>query len=138
MTFIKTSRARHYAAAVLAVAVATALRLALDPVIGQRDVLFAFVLAIVFATFTGGRGPGLLATALSVPVVMYFSVEPRFSFVVYDPTDVVRLVVLAATGVGISLVGKSMHGVDEHAPEADLRALTRLYRALIEGFFGGA
>jgi hypothetical protein len=28
-----------------------------------------------------------------------------------------------------------MHGIDEHAPEADLRQLTALYRALIEGFF---
>jgi len=37
--------------------------------------------------------------------------------------------------VELGLVGKSMHGVDEHVPEQDLRDLTRLYGALIEGFF---
>ena len=35
----------------------------------------------------------------------------------------------------LGLVGKSMHGVDEHVPEQDLRDLTRLYRALIDGYF---
>jgi succinyl-diaminopimelate desuccinylase len=35
----------------------------------------------------------------------------------------------------LGLVGKSMHGVDEHVPEQDLKDLTRLYGALIEGFF---
>jgi succinyl-diaminopimelate desuccinylase len=37
--------------------------------------------------------------------------------------------------VELGLVGKSMHGIDEHAPEADLRQLTEVYHALIEGFF---
>ena len=37
--------------------------------------------------------------------------------------------------VELGLVGKSMHGIDEHVPEQDLRDLTRLYGALIEGFF---
>ena len=35
----------------------------------------------------------------------------------------------------LGLVGKSMHGIDEHVPEQDLRDLTRLYGALIERFF---
>ena len=37
--------------------------------------------------------------------------------------------------VELGLVGKSMHGIDEHVPEQDLRDLTRLYGALIEGYF---
>ena len=37
--------------------------------------------------------------------------------------------------VELGLVGKSMHGIDEHVPEQDLRDLTRLYGALVEGFF---
>ena len=37
--------------------------------------------------------------------------------------------------VELGLVGKSMHGVDEHVPEQDLRDLTRLYRTLIDGYF---
>jgi succinyl-diaminopimelate desuccinylase len=37
--------------------------------------------------------------------------------------------------VELGLVGKSMHGIDEHVPEQDLKDLTRLYGALIERFF---
>ncbi len=37
--------------------------------------------------------------------------------------------------VELGLVGKSMHGIDEHVPEQDLRDLTRVYRALIEAYF---
>ncbi len=37
--------------------------------------------------------------------------------------------------VELGLVGASMHGVDEHAPAADILALTGLYRGLIERYF---
>ncbi len=37
--------------------------------------------------------------------------------------------------VELGLVGASMHGIDEHAPEKDIRDLTRLYRTLIDGYF---
>jgi succinyl-diaminopimelate desuccinylase len=37
--------------------------------------------------------------------------------------------------VELGLVGRSMHAVDEHAPAADIRALTSLYRRLIEAYF---
>ncbi len=37
--------------------------------------------------------------------------------------------------VELGLVGRSMHGVDEHAPEKDIRDLTRLYRQLIDSYF---
>ena len=40
--------------------------------------------------------------------------------------------------VELGLVGRSMHGVDEHAPEQDIRDLARLYRCLIDGYFAGA
>ena len=39
--------------------------------------------------------------------------------------------------VELGLVGRSMHGVDEHAPERDIRDLARLYRTLIERYFEG-
>ena len=39
--------------------------------------------------------------------------------------------------VELGLVGASMHGIDEHVPEQDLRDLTRLYRTLIDAYFAG-
>ena len=37
--------------------------------------------------------------------------------------------------VELGLVGKSMHGIDEHVPEQDLRDLTRVYAELIRRYF---
>ncbi len=102
MAWTKTSVVHRYALAVIFVAAAVALRLALDPIMGQKDVLFAFTLAIVAAARAGGRGPALLATVLGVPVALYFSIEPQFSWGVADPADITSLVLLGAIGVGIS------------------------------------
>jgi len=100
----EVSKLGRYGIAVLCVAASLAVRLVLDPVVGSDHVLFAFILAIVVAARFGGRGPGLLASALSVPAAWYFLIEPRFSFAIARPADVGLLLVLPVAGIGISLL----------------------------------
>jgi len=69
---LEFSRFWPYGIAVLCVAVAVAVRLALDPVVAPGHFLFAFTLAIMAAARIGGFGQGLLASALSVPLAWYF------------------------------------------------------------------
>jgi succinyl-diaminopimelate desuccinylase len=38
--------------------------------------------------------------------------------------------------VEFGLVGQTMHQVDERVPIADLRALTTIYRKIIDRYFG--
>jgi len=85
------------------VAVAVAVRLALDPVVAPGHFLFAFTLAIMAAARIGGFGQGLLASALSVPLAWYFFIEPRFVLGA-KPSEVGSLAALAVAGVGISLL----------------------------------
>lgn len=40
--------------------------------------------------------------------------------------------------VEFGLVGRTMHQVDEHVPVDDLRTLARIYRAVLEAYFGAA
>ena len=101
---VESSTFWRYGTAVFSVVVAVAVRLALDSVIGKEHVLFAFTLAIMAAARIGGRGPGLLASVLSVAGAWYFFIEPRFSFAIADPSNIGNLVVLAAAGAGISLL----------------------------------
>ena len=49
-------------------------------------------------------------------------------------TSDARFICRLAPVLELGLVGKSMHGVDEHAPEQDLRDLTRLYGELIQRY----
>src|SRR5689334_20465401 len=59
-----TSSLLRYGVALLAVLVATLIRLALHPVFGSTGPFVFFIIAVIVAAWFGGRGPGLLATLL--------------------------------------------------------------------------
>src|SRR5918995_4643909 len=81
MPYIKhASPLLRYGVAVLAVGVAFALKLLLDPLIAQ-DVPFLLVFgAIMVSAWYGGLGPGLLATAAAGLATDYFFLSPKGSF----------------------------------------------------------
>jgi len=94
----------------LAVALATGVRIALDPVVGLHSPYLPFVLALIVAARYGGRGPGLAATATSMLVVAYFFLEPLYSFSIAEPWAMVGLALYGVVGVAISLlVGQLRH-----------------------------
>ncbi len=111
MPTILNSRPMRYGLAAIFVAGMFALRLALTPIFGQTYPLVYFTLAIVAAARVGGRGPGLAATALSVVGADYFFATPLYSLAVSDPAEIVGLLMLAATGVGISWLVPAERGV---------------------------
>lgn len=136
MVGMKASTARRYATAVIFVAAAVAFRLALDPIMGQKDILFAFTLAIVAAACLSGRGPALFATALSLPAALYFVIEPQFTWTMTDPSDIVALVLLGAIGVGASLFAKPV--TERPAPPTGSNPRSRRRRLALIGGAGAA
>lgn len=91
-----------YLIAIICVAVFTAIRFVLDPLLGTRAEIAPFVCAVVLATLFGGLRAGISAVILSVPICDYLFVEPRYTFFIYDPPgDTVALVffVVLATAV---------------------------------------
>ena len=58
------------------VAVFLGIRLALDPVLGHTVPYLQFFPAIMLATWIGGLGPGVFATALAAMLSAYFFLEP--------------------------------------------------------------
>ena len=51
-------------------------------------------------------------------------------------TSDARFITAFCPVVEFGLVGQTMHAVDERVPIADLRALTMIYRRIIERYFG--
>ena len=102
--FIKKFATAHYAYAVLAVAIATGLRLALDPVLGSYSPYLPFVAAVLVVGRLGGRGPAFATTGLSCLGVWYLFLEPRFSFALAQPDAAVGLGLFTAVGIAISLL----------------------------------
>ncbi|MFZ0960407.1 MAG: CHASE3 domain-containing protein, partial [Terriglobia bacterium] len=95
----------RYASAILAVVCTLAIRLALDPVLGDRAPYVLFFLMIVVITRLWGRGPGLLATLMGGIAAWYFILAPRFSFAIASPADALNLAGYFAVGAGISFLG---------------------------------
>src|SRR5262245_42819935 len=122
------SRTARYGIAVLSIAIAAALRLALDPILGEVSPLIFFFLPVVLAAWYGGLGPGLLATALSLLLGDYLFVAPRYSILRYDiPHDQISLLLVGLYGATVSLLADKLR----KSVKAEIESKER-YRAFIE------
>jgi PAS domain S-box-containing protein len=126
---------RRYAFAVLVVGLALGLRWLLHGVLGEQAPFLLFVPAVLLASWLGGLGPGLLATALSSTVVSYAFLAPLGSLAASGTAALVQLALFTGIGVTISLLSGRLR-------RADTRALRRLqaleaseerFRLLVEG-----
>jgi two-component system, LuxR family, sensor kinase FixL len=113
---------RQYGIAILAIALALAVKLALASVLkGEASYLF-FLPAILIASALGGWGPGLFATVLGLMLGLYFVVDVR----ALTTSDVINAVTFALVGIGVSwrgeLLRRSRVAAATNADEAEARA----------------
>jgi len=87
---VSLSGIQRYGIAVLAVMLVAAVRVVLGSILTQELPLFLFILPIVFVCSSGGLGPGLVATALS----LLFA----------NPSDLTGVLSLGFTGTVFSLL----------------------------------
>src|SRR5215472_17283991 len=114
-------KALRYGLAPLAVAVAFSVRLALDPIAGDASRYLLFVPAVLAAGGLGGLGPGLLATALSVLLGLFASMD---STAVSLP-EIVNAALFAMIAVGISWSGQQLQRNRIEAATSAREALAR-------------
>jgi two-component sensor histidine kinase len=87
-----------YAFAFLCAALATALRLAIDPyVVGIP--LIALFPAVIITTLISGFGAGLFCVGLSIAAASFFLLPPRWSLWIESPADVADLIFFAMEGL---------------------------------------
>lgn len=131
-------RLHPYGIAILAVWVALLLKWLLQRFVGS--VGFAiFQGAVVIAAWSGGMKAGLLATTLSSLLINYFFTEPRYTFAVTDPNDLIRLGIFLLVTVLISSLNADRFAARELAETnwRSLRASEERYRRLIETAYEG-
>jgi PAS domain S-box-containing protein len=83
----------RYGMAGLAAAIGIAARFALNPLLGLKLSYITFFPAVVFATWTGGVGPGLLCIALTSLAAAVLYLPSATSLWIGDPTDAAGLVI---------------------------------------------
>jgi two-component system sensor histidine kinase KdpD len=115
-----------FAAAMLVVAIATALAWLLFGRTELADIVMAYVFGIVLVAMRFGFGPSILAAVLSVLSLDFFFVPPYFSFSVTDLRHIVTFAVMFVVAVVISRLTHRIREQADTARERDLRSM-RLY-----------
>jgi len=98
-----------YAIALASVAIAWAIRAAIDPILPGSVPFITFFIAIAFTGWYGGYGPSVLCVALSATIAAYFYMEPKGSFVPATATDAMRLGSFVFIGLVVGGLTAALH-----------------------------
>jgi PAS domain S-box-containing protein len=129
MRILSLKRLAPYGVAVLSVALATVVRLELDPLLGEIGPLLIFAIAVILTSWFGGFWAGALATALSLLTIDYLFLAPKYSIFSYDSRlDEIRAVSFGIFGILCSLIfARLREGVKAE------RWIRERFRLLVEG-----
>src|ERR1700732_518208 len=97
---LQRSDLKPYWVPVVSVITAAILTVAIEPFFGGKAPLFFLTVAVIFSAAFGGMAAGLLATALSVGVVLSVLRDQVFLLVVAHSS----LALFAVVGIAISLI----------------------------------
>jgi PAS domain S-box-containing protein len=114
------SRLGRYGVAVGSVVLATAIRLALDPLVGTQFPFATLFFAVLVSAWFGGLGPALLASGCGGLAAAWFLLPPRFRLVVDDAESLGGLALYLAVSLGIAAIGGAMRRARGRA-EAEAR-----------------
>ena len=97
-----------YALSVALTALATALRMWLDPILGDHSPFATYYLAVMFAAWYAGWGPALLAMFSGGLLAAYLFTEPRGSVLIYDLEHQVGIVLYLVVGLVVIVLTESL------------------------------
>jgi two-component system sensor histidine kinase KdpD len=121
-----------YGLAALLVALTTVLAAGLRGVLEVPDLEVLFVLAVLVTAIRLGRGPSVLAAALSVAAYDFFFVPPFFTFAVADTRYVLTFAMMFGVGLVVSELTQRIRRQERGAVQREKRtaALYALSRDL--------
>lgn len=95
---------RPYAASTACVAVAALLGQGLKLVLDLNNIALVFLTAVLVSAVTGGLGPSLYASVVSVLAFNFFFLPPLYTFTIADPENIVALFFFAV----VSLIASNL------------------------------
>src|SRR5262249_10482669 len=98
---------------------ATALGAVLDQFLALPDVVMVYLVAIILAAVRVGRGPSVLAAALSVAAYDFFFVPPRFTFAVSDTRHVLTFAMMFVVGILLSELTRRVRTQEREARRSE-------------------
>ncbi|HLY09796.1 MAG TPA: DUF4118 domain-containing protein [Planctomycetota bacterium] len=124
---------RRYGVAVVSTALVTGLTLLLQPYL-RHGVMVMFLASVMISAWTGGLGPGLVASALAVLASQFFFFPPVYSFELRNDDDRVQIMVFTIVTILISsLTHKQKLTVGELTrSQNELKALTEALEVRVQ------
>jgi two-component system sensor histidine kinase KdpD len=104
-----------YAWSALLVAATTGLAVAASSVLGVPDPQMLYLLAVMVAAIWFGRGPSILAAALSVATYDFFFVPPPYTFAVADARYVLTFAMMFGVGIVVSSLALRLRRAEQAA-----------------------
>ncbi len=131
----RLSSSRHrvlsWVAALAAPALAAVLLTALGNALNFSSQSVLYLLVVLGVALLGGVGPSVLAALVSGALLNFFFTEPRYSFRVASPDNVITLVVLMAVAIAVALLvdtsARRARDASSASREAELLALFASY-----------
>jgi PAS domain S-box-containing protein len=123
----------RYGFAAFSIALATWIRLLLDPVLGNQFPYATVFFAVLLTSWYGGFGPALAAVILGALSSAYFLIPPRGAFAIEGWDQQAGMVLYLTTSLGIALLGGAMRVAQqraERAKEAERRQREQLHITL--------
>jgi K+-sensing histidine kinase KdpD len=96
-------------AAIVAVLAAWGVRVLLEPLVGERVPFITFFPAAFALAWWGGWRPTLIAALMSIPVLVFFILEPKYSFAVTSPEYRAGLAIWFAFALATGWFGEQLH-----------------------------
>ena len=124
--FSDLSRFWQYLLAFVLIASLTALFFSLRNVLDTTLIALLYLMPLGVITAVWGLGPGISSALVTFLSLNYFFIQPYYTFLVHQPTDIVILMVFLMVAIVISqLVGQAKAGLA--AATASEREATQLY-----------
>ena len=125
---------RNYFSAAGIVAVCTGIAALMIPHFDRANLIMVYLIGVLLAAVRFGRGPGMLASLLSVAAFDFFFVPPRLTFAVSDTQYLVTFAVMLASAVLVSTLAVRLREQAEDARQRERRtaALYALSRDLAD------
>src|SRR5512136_613468 len=97
---------KDYLLTVLMVVGITLLNLFLENLINRMSLVYIYLIATIASGLFFGTGPSLFSSVISLLTFDFFFTEPRYSFTMYHPHDIINVVVFLLTSIIIGQLVK--------------------------------
>jgi len=123
-----------YAIAILAVAIATIIKLLLNPIFGLTSPFLLYFATVIVSSLYGGWRAGVLATILSALVSDYLFLSPVYVLSVRNFGQILRLAIFISEGLLIAGIISALQSATQRLrlSQQTLSEREELYRSLVD------